>query len=465
MGIYQPTYKDAAGNVHESPTVWIDVPCKAAPGGRIRRPVASIKVSGKKLALKTAADAYAALRAQVSAPDFDPATLDASAAKTKAHGVTFARAVALYLESRIAAGHADDSYRWIRPAKDHANPRKRRPAGAWHVAFADRPLRSLTSEEIEDKLGAWSKERKLGPATRNRALAQLSGFFSWAYGRKFLDAHPTQRGRVPKLAEADGRTRWLRLHELAALCDAAPVVATAKREDGTWTHADERTRAWLAGSLPSIIRFGAMTGMRLGEVSSLSRASYQDDGDGRAFLVTEKTKNGSRLAWPLEGAALDIVKAQLEAIPAFPASFLFPGPGGACACTAIRRYFPEIVRAAGLAHGRFVERYDAERGRWVAALDAKGRRTPNPNGVTYHVLRHSMASLALNSGTPAPVVQRMGNWKTATMVNRYAHLSDATMREAAGKLASLIGSRQRTVTVTESAMNTTTQESVVNGSL
>jgi integrase len=322
-------------------------------------------------------------------------------------------------------------------------------------------LRSLTSEEIEDRLGAWSKERKLGPATRNRALAQLSGFLSWAYGRKFLDAHPTQRGRVPKLAEGEGRTRWLRLHELAALCDAAPVVATSKREDGTWRHADERTRAWLADTFPSIVRFGAMTGMRLGEVSSLRRSSYQDDGDGRAFLVTEKTKNGTRLAWPLEGAALDIVRAQLEAVPAFD-GYLFPGPGGACGCTAIRRYFPEIVRAAGLAHGRFVERFDAERDRWVTALDAKGRRTPNPAGVTFHVLRHSMASLALNAGTPAPVVQRMGNWKTATMVSRYAHLSDATMREAAGKLATLIGSRQRTVTVTARDTNATTPESAVS---
>ena len=46
-----------------------------------------------------------------------------------------------------------------------------------------------------------------------------------------------------------------------------------------------------------------------------------------------------------------------------------------------------------------------------------------------------MASLAINGGIPASVVQRMGHWKTRSMLDRYAHLSDTTMREAAGTVA------------------------------
>ena len=46
------------------------------------------------------------------------------------------------------------------------------------------------------------------------------------------------------------------------------------------------------------------------------------------------------------------------------------------------------------------------------------------DGVTFHSLRHTMASLALNHGVSESTVQRMGNWKTRTMVARGAHLAD-----------------------------------------
>jgi hypothetical protein len=41
--------------------------------------------------------------------------------------------------------------------------------------------------------------------------------------------------------------------------------------------------------------------MRLGEVCSLNRAGYQVDQLDQAYVITERTKNGERLIWPLEG--------------------------------------------------------------------------------------------------------------------------------------------------------------------
>ena len=49
-----------------------------------------------------------------------------------------------------------------------------------------------------------------------------------------------------------------------------------------------------------------------------------------------------------------------------------------------------------------------------------------------------MASLSLNAGIPEHVVQQMGNWKTATMTRRYAHLAAEGLRAAAGTLATLV---------------------------
>ena len=54
-----------------------------------------------------------------------------------------------------------------------------------------------------------------------------------------------------------------------------------------------------------------------------------------------------------------------------------------------------------------------------------------------------MASLALNHGVPESVVQRMGNWKTRVMVERYAHLADETLRAGAATLAKLVGGAKR----------------------
>ena len=57
-----------------------------------------------------------------------------------------------------------------------------------------------------------------------------------------------------------------------------------------------------------------------------------------------------------------------------------------------------------------------------------------------------MASLALNAGVPERTVMAMGNWKTRTMVDRYAHLADETLREAAAKVAAIVGRGHTVVT-------------------
>ena len=46
---------------------------------------------------------------------------------------------------------------------------------------------------------------------------QLAGLFSFCYGRKWIDQHPTEKGRVPKLDVDNARERWLRTHELEAI--------------------------------------------------------------------------------------------------------------------------------------------------------------------------------------------------------------------------------------------------------
>lgn len=320
----------------------------------------------------------------------DHQTIGLEVAKPKVEPLGFETALGRFLEDRLARGRTIRSY----PHLAVENKRGRNE-GFWWTLFKGRDLRSITVEEIEAALDKATKDHEWLPATRNRALAQIASLLSYATRRRWIDSHPIDRGRIPRLSEDNARTRWLRVHEVQAIAKHSPP--------------------WLQ----AIVKFAASTGMRLGELCSLRRASYQTDEEGQAFVITERTKNGDRLIWPLEGWPLKYVKTRV-AKTSFPGEFLFPGPGGGNPYTSVHHTLPDVVEKAGLKFGR-----------------------KETDGITFHTFRHSMASLALNHGVPESVVQRMGNWKTRVMVDRYAHLADESLRAGAATLAKLVSSRTK----------------------
>ncbi len=297
---------------------------------------------------------------------------------------TFEIAVKSYRQHQLDRGRSAGSYKALTEN------------GLWVEALCGRQLDKITAEEIEAQLDRWQAERGWSNATRNNRLAQLSALFSYAYGRRWIEHHPTEKGRVPKRQVDNARERWLRPAEIEALVGKA-------------TEAD---RAWLV----PIVRFAVSTGMRLGEICGLRRDDLERDEQGRAFLAVRKTKNRTPIVWPLEGETLALVEAQLQAIPRFPAAYIFPGPAGGSAYRAVPRQLRAVAKAAGIEWGC--------------------TRT----GFTFHSLRRTMATLGLNAGIPKDQIQRVGNWKTAAMVDRYARYSDETLRDTAAKLARITSS-------------------------
>ena len=67
---------------------------------------------------------------------------------------------------------------------------------------------------------------------------------------------------------------------------------------------------------------------------------------------------------------------------------------------------------------------------WYPALEAAGIEH-----FRFHDLRHTFASRLAMAGVDLYTVQRAGGWKTAIMVQRYAHLSPDQMRAAVEQLA------------------------------
>jgi integrase len=84
---------------------------------------------------------------------------------------------------------------------------------------------------------------------------------------------------------------------------------------------------------------------------------------------------------------------------------VFCTPEGRSLAVNFKRYWQPVVKAAGLADFRF------------------------------HDLRHTFASRLVARGVSSYIVQHAGGWRTASMMQRYAHLDPGTIRAAVELLA------------------------------
>jgi integrase len=244
-------------------------------------------------------------------------------------------------------------------------------------------------EDVEAVLDRWSGFK---PASLNNAISQLSGFFTWACRKRYASENPCRY--IEKWEVNNQRTRWLRRHEIEKLLWAAR----------------ELDQEWLCDH----IQFAAATGLRLSRVCDLRRAEYFKDEKGNEYVEIEKDKNGAPVYKSLHGKIVEMVRRRVLRAPG-PSSLIFGGPRGGTARSSIYRWLPEIAKKAGLVYGR-----------------------GHKEGITFHVLRHTMAAQALNDGIPWSEIKAMGNWRTDTVAERYAHLSDERKRKAEAKVADLI---------------------------
>jgi integrase len=229
-----------------------------------------------------------------------------------------------------------------------------------------------------------ARARDAKPATINRDLRTLRAMLKAA--RPDL--------RFPGAAffpEDETRVRWLRPEEELLVLEPMP------------------------SPFREMAKLAALTLMRLSEIRTLHREYVHLE---QGVLMLPKAKAGARPVI-LSGEARKILSGQLEALDeaqaaaereseaagmvAPPASgYVFPGPDRSpYSRVHVSRVFRKAARAAGLKDFHF------------------------------HDLRHHGATMALNNGFTAPIVQALGGWKTERMMRRYAAVTDETLRAAA----------------------------------
>lgn len=252
-----------------------------------------------------------------------------------------------------------------------------------------------TGRQLSDALVAWLKAKprsarevgsvkQIRAAYKDRPLVEVSeaGLIE-AFGQKAPGTYNKLVGIVRAALNMAHRAGWV---------EGVPHIKRRKEPPGVdrFLRAEQwkALRAELPDHLRMMADFAIATGLRWGNVSGLTwdRVSLPRK---LAWVEAKDAKGRRSIAIPLSAAAV----ATLRRVGGEREGFVFTYAG---------------------------KRVGSPKTAWRAAVKRAGL-----DGLRFHDLRHTWASWHAMGGTPQEVLQRLGAWRTPTMVQRYAHLADS----------------------------------------
>lgn len=255
--------------------------------------------------------------------------------------------------------------------------------------WSHRLVKSITRYDIL-KL---TKEYEATPVQANRMLALLSTMFNFAM-------HPDRAWRTDnpvkgvKRYHEDKRKKYLDVDELTRLNKALDAYHNQSTADA--------------------IRLLLFTGARKGEVLQADWKEF-DMKRGTWTKPSHHTKNRKTEQVPLSDAALSLL-LKMKPRESGP---LFPGADGDSRVT-LQRPWRQICKAAGLAQ----------------AVEIRGKRrmlTRYKPKWRIHDLRHTFASHLVSSGVSLQLVGKLLGHTQPSTTDRYAHATEAALRNAANR--------------------------------
>ena len=223
------------------------------------------------------------------------------------------------------------------------------------------------------------------PATANRHLSLLSKLFKLAMQWERVTKNPCQG--VKKFKENNQRHRYLSDDELQRLFRAME---------------GERNQTLVAA-----LKLLLLTGIRKEEAM---QAQWVNVDLERGTLFLPETKSGRGRHVVLNPAAVELIRQQPRQADN---PYIFPGRIPQRPINNPQKGFRRLLAAAGIENLRI------------------------------HDLRHSFASLAVNAGATLYQVQHLLGHASAQTTQRYAHLTDAALREASQAVATSVSRATR----------------------
>jgi integrase len=242
------------------------------------------------------------------------------------------------------------------------------------------PMKTISPFHLE-KLKKNMADGGQSPRSIQYALALIRQVFNTAKRLNMFEGDsPTSRVKAPKVD--NGRMRFLTREEADKLLNLLKTKST-----------DVHDMALLA----------LHVGLRFGEIASLT---WQDVDLSKSVLTIRDAKAGSRYAF-LTPQSADMLKNRTQDKPA---DYVFQGRNGK-----LDRMSPTFARA-------------------VDELKLNDGIEDPRLQICFHSCRHSYASWMIEQGADLYTVQKLLGHKTNVMTQRYAHLSENRLRDAAAAL-------------------------------
>jgi len=287
---------------------------------------------------------------------------------------------------------------------------KDRTAAEYDRLWGANVLPAIGNKQIADVTTAdvrrLHRSMKDVPYAANRCLALLSAFFGYAASEGAADEGFNPTRFVERFPE-EPRERFLTAEEFKALGNAlntaerkglppAPLKRYKPRNERSKKHRPKSADVPIVADPYALaaIRFLALTGFRKGEALGLRWDAVDFE---RGHLRLGSTKTGKSIR-PLSKSVAELLSAlpKLETNP-----HVFPGKKKGDHLKDIDRLWHAV--------------------RYAAKLD----------GVRLHDLRHSFASVSAISGDSLLVIRSLLGHKKVATTERYAHLGEDPVKEAA----------------------------------
>lgn len=278
--------------------------------------------------------------------------------------------------------------RWLEDTQHKATHREDIAKLKWlHPFLGHLTLNEITRDVLDniarEKRKPYTVESKTGrkrtvtpqPASVNRYLALIRSILIRARDEwEWIEKMP----KVTLFKEPEGRERAITPEQAKRLLEELP----------------EHQRDY--------VLFALLTGLRQSNVLGLEWSCVDLD-RRHAWVQGTNSKNRKAIAVPLNDDALVILQRQI---------------------------------------GKHTARVFTYRGKPILNANTKAwhaaRRRAGIDNFRWHDLRHTWATWHRQAGTPTFELQRLGGWKTGSMVERYAHLAPDALVGAAGRLESFV---------------------------
>lgn len=251
-----------------------------------------------------------------------------------------------------------------------------------HLRWADKHLNGKLLSTITVAVLTKMRSKKVAEgataSTANRYMASVSAVLGHAVVKQWINSRP----RLKKLPEPAKRVRWATQEQAAKLIGALPA------------------------HLAAMVAFSLTTGLRRFNVTHLEWGAV-DLRRRIAWVHADETKGGRTIPVPLSNEAVALLRAQRGKHEVY----VFPYKG-----RAMTRPYCYL---------------------WNAACKKAGLKK-----FRWHDLRHTWASWHVQNGTPLPVLQELGGWRSLAMVQRYSHLGPSHLAAFAGN-ARIAGNVQK----------------------